>query len=54
MAKGVADTDGANQGGFASDARSVTGFSHTHDSGTGGVSFPFLVHSWTMICNYDV
>ncbi|KAB8073563.1 glycosyl hydrolase family 92-domain-containing protein [Aspergillus leporis] len=48
MAKGVADTDGANQGGFASDARSVTGFSHTHDSGTGGPgsmgSFPIFVH----------
>lgn len=36
MAKAVADTDGANQGGFAHDSDVVTGFSHMHDSGTGG------------------
>ncbi|KAI9842899.1 MAG: hypothetical protein M1837_006731 [Sclerophora amabilis] len=36
MAKAVADTNGENQGGFASDAGLVTGFSHMHDSGTGG------------------
>jgi putative alpha-1,2-mannosidase len=36
MAKAVADVDGENQGGFASDNSAVTGFSHMHDSGTGG------------------
>lgn len=39
MAKAVADTVGENQGGFAYDANAVTGFSHMHDDGTGGVSF---------------
>ena len=38
MAKAVADVDGERQGGFASDGSNVTGFSHMHDSGTGGVS----------------
>jgi hypothetical protein len=38
MAKAVADVDGDNTGGFASDGSSVTGFSQMHDSGTGGVS----------------
>lgn len=38
MAKAVADTQGENQAGFAFDTETVTGFSHTHDSGTGGVS----------------
>ena len=38
MAKAVADTNEDNQGGFASDSTAVTGFSHMHDSGTGGVS----------------
>lgn len=38
MVKAVADTQGENQGGFAYDTTHVTGFSHTHDSGTGGVS----------------
>ncbi|KAL9115982.1 MAG: hypothetical protein Q9227_000350 [Pyrenula ochraceoflavens] len=36
MAKAVADVDGDNQGGFASDGSDVIGFSHMHDSGTGG------------------
>jgi putative alpha-1,2-mannosidase len=36
MAKAVADVSGDNQGGFASDSSSITGFSHMHDSGTGG------------------
>ncbi|KAL6238417.1 hypothetical protein BDW75DRAFT_237515 [Aspergillus navahoensis] len=48
MAKAVADTQGENQGGFAYDTTHVTGFSHTHDSGTGGGSsmgnFPLFVH----------
>ncbi|KAJ6162644.1 hypothetical protein N7497_002623 [Penicillium chrysogenum] len=36
MAKAVADTTGENQAGFAYDTEVVTGFSHMHDSGTGG------------------
>ncbi|KAJ5135948.1 secreted glycosidase [Penicillium atrosanguineum] len=36
MAKAVADTQGENQAGFAWDTSVVTGFSHMHDSGTGG------------------
>ncbi|KAF4767780.1 hypothetical protein HAV15_009511 [Penicillium sp. str.  len=37
MAKAVADTDSeSNQGGFAYEGGSVTGFSSMHDSGTGG------------------
>lgn len=45
MAKAVADVTGEKQGGFASDGSNITGFSHMHDSGTGGVShdlFPVL------------
>lgn len=39
MAKAVADTNGDElQGGYASDNSNITGFSHMHDSGTGGVS----------------
>jgi putative alpha-1,2-mannosidase len=42
MAKAVADTDGDElQGGYASDGSNITGFSHLHDSGTGGVSYVF-------------
>ena len=36
MAKAVADVNGDNQGGFATDGSNVTGFSQMHDSGTGG------------------
>ena len=37
MAKAVADVNGGeNQGGFAPDGSNITGFSHMHDSGTGG------------------
>ena len=36
MAKAVADVNGESQGGFASDNSNITGFSHMHDSGTGG------------------
>ncbi|CEL09695.1 hypothetical protein ASPCAL12828 [Aspergillus calidoustus] len=39
MVKAVADTEGENQGGFAYDTTKVTGFSHTHDSGTGGCNW---------------
>ena len=38
MAKAVADVDGEDQGGYASDGSNINGFSHMHDSGTGGVS----------------
>jgi Glycosyl hydrolase family 92 N-terminal domain len=38
MAKPVADVTGENQGGFSTESFSITGFSHMHDSGTGGVS----------------
>ncbi|ORY12223.1 glycosyl hydrolase family 92-domain-containing protein [Clohesyomyces aquaticus] len=36
MAKAVADVNGENTGGFATDGSQVIGFSATHDSGTGG------------------
>lgn len=40
MAKAGADVYGSeNQGGFASDDSTIIGFSHMHDSGTGGVRF---------------
>lgn len=37
MAKAGPDSSTDNQGGFASDGGNITGFSHMHDSGTGGV-----------------
>ena len=46
MAKAGPDTDGENQGGFAWESILVRGFSHMHDSGTGGVCdfscFPYI------------
>lgn len=33
MAKAVADVDNENQGGYSTEASSVIGFSHMHDSG---------------------
>ena len=42
MAKAGPDVDGENQGGFASDNSSIFGFSHMHDSGTGGVRHLWL------------
>lgn len=36
MAKTVADVDGQNTARFSMDGSNVTGFSHMHDSGTGG------------------
>ncbi|UNI18345.1 hypothetical protein JDV02_004618 [Purpureocillium takamizusanense] len=50
MAKAVADTNGAElQGGFASDNSDIVGFSHMHDSGTGGGAslgnFPLFAQS---------
>ncbi|KAI1811565.1 glycoside hydrolase family 92 protein [Poronia punctata] len=48
MAKAVADTTEDNQGGYASNGSPVSGFSHMHDSGTGGAlslgNFPIFVH----------
>jgi hypothetical protein len=44
MAKAVADVDGDKEAGFASDHSNVTGFSHMHDSGTGGVRTCILIH----------
>ncbi|KAH9892407.1 alpha-1,2-mannosidase, putative subfamily [Xylariomycetidae sp. FL2044] len=38
MAKAVPDVTSDNQGGYASNGSPVTGFSHMHDSGTGGAS----------------
>ncbi len=36
MAKAVADVNGQNTAGFSTDGSNITGFSHMHDSGTGG------------------
>jgi putative alpha-1,2-mannosidase len=52
MAKAVADVNGEDQGGFASDGSNIIGFSHMHDSGTGGVSRIFLC-CWWSICTND-
>jgi hypothetical protein len=41
MAKAGPDSDYDNAGGFSTDSGSITGFSHMHDSGTGGVSYRF-------------
>lgn len=47
MAKAVADTNGDElQGGYASDGSNITGFSHLHDSGTGGVSFLWFYYEY--------
>ncbi|KAH8703301.1 putative alpha-1,2-mannosidase [Talaromyces proteolyticus] len=54
MAKAVADVNGQNTGGFATDGSGVTGFSAMHDSGTGGNpslgNFPIL----PQLCPDDV
>jgi len=44
MAKAVADSRNINdgQGGFTSDDSPILGFSHMHDSGTGGVRLNFF------------
>ncbi|KAI1081265.1 glycoside hydrolase family 92 protein [Whalleya microplaca] len=48
MAKAVADSTSDSQGGYASNGSPVSGFSHMHDSGTGGASslgnFPIFVY----------
>ncbi|EFX02646.1 glycosyl hydrolase [Grosmannia clavigera kw1407] len=55
MAKAVADVNTELQGGFASDDGEITGFSHMHDSGTGGGArlgnFPIFAHTG---CSGDV
>lgn len=38
MAKAVADVEGESQGGYSPDGSKIKGFSHMHDSGTGGVN----------------
>ncbi|KAK2787587.1 hypothetical protein FQN53_005037 [Emmonsiellopsis sp. PD_33] len=49
MMKSSPDTDGENQGGFNPETTVVRGFSHMHDSGTGGGSslgnFPIFPHA---------
>ncbi len=43
MAKAVADSVNDGQGGYATDGGKIKGFSHMHDSGTGGVSHHFIL-----------
>tara|TARA_R110002060_G_scaffold57397_2_gene67642 strand:- start:360 stop:1496 length:1137 start_codon:yes stop_codon:yes gene_type:complete len=45
MAKAVADVNNPDekQGGFAADNSDITGFSHMHDSGTGGVCYELFL-----------
>ncbi|KAI0173550.1 glycoside hydrolase family 92 protein [Hypoxylon sp. FL1284] len=58
MAKAVADVDnrGEAAGGFVSDESKIQGFSHLHDSGTGGSpsmgNFPIFVHPGCPEDNY--
>ncbi|PVH95166.1 glycoside hydrolase family 92 protein [Periconia macrospinosa] len=55
MAKAVADVNGDNQGGFTSDNAPIKGFSHMHDSGTGGASSLGNFPIFPQICeNNDV
>lgn len=48
MAKAVADINDPDekQGGFASGDSDITGFSHMHDSGTGGVRMNSEMDEW--------
>jgi hypothetical protein len=56
MAKAVADVNNPEekQGGFASDDSDITGFSHMHDSGTGGVWFPQSSGECTLISRFSL
>lgn len=49
MAKAVADTTDNNRGGFSLDGNRISGFSHMHDTGTGGGSsmgnFPLFAYA---------
>jgi hypothetical protein len=52
MAKAVADVNDPDEkeGGFASGDSDITGFSHMHDSGTGGVRINLgLMRRWTSL-----
>ena len=54
MAKAVADVNGQNTGGFATDGSNVTGFSHMHDSGTGGNPSQGQFPLFPQVCADDV
>jgi putative alpha-1,2-mannosidase len=63
MAKAGPDVYGENQGGFASDGSPIYGFSHMHDSGTGGSpslgNFPIFAQAGCPnddinACNYTI
>jgi putative alpha-1,2-mannosidase len=49
MAKAGPDSDYDNAGGFSTDSGSIMGFSHMHDSGTGGVSYPLAVSYYSYL-----
>ena len=54
MAKASPDVNGENTGGFATDGSNVTGFSHMHDSGTGGNPSQGQFPLFPQICPDDV
>lgn len=54
MAKASPDVNGENTGGFATDGSNVTGFSHMHDSGTGGNPSQGQFPLFPQICPGDV
>lgn len=49
MAKAVADVVGENQGGFSTEGLAISGFSHMHDSGTGGSPSMGNFPIWPMV-----
>ena len=54
MAKASPDVNGQNTGGFATDGSNVTGFSHMHDSGTGGNPSQGQSPLFPQVCPDDV
>ena len=54
MAKAVADVNGENTGGFATDGSNVTGFSHMHDTGTGGNPSQGQFPIFPQLCTDDI
>ena len=54
MAKASPDVNGENTGGFATDGSNVTGFSHMHDSGTGGNPSQGQFPLFPQVCPDDV
>lgn len=54
MAKASPDVNGQNTGGFALDSSNVTGFSHMHDSGTGGNPSQGQFPLFPQICPDDI